>query len=268
MARIAPTYWAIIAIAAILFHAGFTPAPHFLTEFGMEMGAYNLLMHASFLSFLDYRIANSILGVEWTIPIEVFWYGVLPLILMRVNTRRGFLLWLVFLLVLAALTRVAFGALADSVAAKWFPTTFGAYFLIGAACHRIRAAGWHKVSPWSGAVMWGSVALFVVVLVLAPPGGGAWIGLATAGLLVARKDSAGGGPWLDSVPLRFLGTISYSIYLWHLVVVALLGDAVAEGVLGFALVAAVTVALSTLTYILLERPTNLWGRRVAERIRA
>lgn len=267
MARIAPAYWAIIAIAAILYHAGLTPTPFFLTEFGMEIGVYNLLMHVTFLSFLDYRIANSILGVEWTIPIEVFWYIVLPLLLSRVTALRTFLVWLAILLVLAALTRLVFGVVAESVAAKWFPTTFGAYFLLGAACYRMRDGGWYKVSPMAGAVLWGSVAMFILVLLSPLPGGGALIGLATAGILLARKDPVGGGLWLDSVPLRFLGTISNSIYLWHLLVIALLGNAVAEGTLRFGLVAVITVGLSTVTYIVVERPTNRWGRQAAEKIR-
>ncbi|ESW59847.1 MAG: hypothetical protein Q27BPR15_15205 [Rhodobacter sp. CACIA14H1] len=268
LARIAPTYWFVIAVAAALFHGGVIPAPHFLTEFGAAMGFYNLTMHLTFLSFLDYRIANSILGVEWTIPIEVFWYAALPLLLVRVNGWRGFLVWLLVLLVLAAVTRAALGAVANSAAAKWFPTTFGAYFLIGAACYHVRMAGWHRVSPWAGAAMWGSVGLFLAVLVLAPPGGGALIGLATAGLLVARRDSAGGGLWLDSVPLRFVGTVSYSVYLWHMPVVALIGDRVTDGLARYAMVAAVTIVLSTLTYLALERPTNRWGRRMAARVTA
>lgn len=266
LARIAPTYWFIIGVAAALFHAGLIPAPHFLTEFGVEMGAYNLFMHATFLSFLDYRIANSILGVEWTIPIEVFWYAVLPLLLMRLTSRRGFFIWLTLLLLLAAVTRAAFGAMDVSVAAKWFPTTFGAYFLIGAACYHVRTSGWHRVSMKAAAVMWGAVALFVAVLIAAPSGGGALIGLATAGILVARKDSTGGGFWLDSVPLRFVGTISYSIYLWHLVVVALLGEVGLGALSQFALVAGVTIILSTITYLVIERPTNRWGRQAAARI--
>ncbi len=38
-------------------------------------------MHFAFVSFLDYRIANSLIGVEWTIPVEVFWYIFLPFLL-------------------------------------------------------------------------------------------------------------------------------------------------------------------------------------------
>lgn len=103
---------------------------------------------------------------------------------------------------------------------------------------------------------------------LHPPGAGALIGLATAGLLVARRDSAGGGLWLDSVPLRFVGTVSYSVYLWHMPVVALIGDRVTDGLARYAMVAAVTIVLSTLTYLALERPTNRWGRRMAARVTA
>lgn len=267
LARIAPTYWFLIAVAATLFHLGLTPAPHFLKEFGSEIDLYNLLMHATFLSFVDYRIANSIIGVEWTIPVEVFWYAVLPALLVSVKSWQRFVVWLLALLVLSALTRVALGAVGGAVAAKWFPTTFGAYFLIGAACYRLRAFGWHRERPAARLVLWGSVAMFVMVLMFVPPGGGALIGLATAGLLVARKDSVGFGLCLDSVPLRFLGTISYSIYLWHLIVVALIGNRLEAGFAYFLATSVATVLLSILTYLTIERPTNQWGRRLADRIR-
>ena len=95
------------------------------------------------------------------------------------------------------------------------------------------------------------------------------IGLATAGMIVSRSDSAGGGLWLDSRPLRFLGTISYSLYLWHMVVISVLGGNVpVQGLVGFAIVFTITVAASVLTYLAVERPTNAWGRVLSRRFGA
>jgi peptidoglycan/LPS O-acetylase OafA/YrhL len=266
LARIAPTYWVVILIAAVLYWLGMTKGSDWLKVYGADLDAYNLFLHVTFLSFVDYRIANSILGVEWSIPIEVFWYVVLPFLLPFTRAWRPFLIGMVALLFAALVTRAAFGAVAPSTAAKWFPTTFGAYFLLGAACYQLRRAGWHHVSTRAPLVMWVSVGLFLLVLAAAPSGGGALIGLATAGLLIARKDSVGRGLWLDSTPLRFLGTISYSLYLWHMVVIGVLGDRLpANGLLAFAIVLAITGAVSTATYLVIERPTNVWGRHLAAR---
>ena len=70
-------------------------------------------------------------------------------------------------------------------------------------------------------------------------------------------------------PMLFLGSISYSIYLWHHAVIMVLERYAHDvyfghGLWRFALVGGLTIALSTLTYILVERPTNRLGRRIAE----
>lgn len=54
----------------------------------------------SFLSFLDHRVADAIMGVEWTIPIEVFCYATLPAIA-ALGGRSLKVLWLIFLAAIA-----------------------------------------------------------------------------------------------------------------------------------------------------------------------
>lgn len=72
--RIAPLYyfWLIIMVA-----------------FGnTEVSLYNFLMHVSFLSFADSTIANSILMVEWSIPVEIVWYIFTPVLVMLTLTSQ------------------------------------------------------------------------------------------------------------------------------------------------------------------------------------
>jgi peptidoglycan/LPS O-acetylase OafA/YrhL len=64
--------------------------------------------------------------------------------------------------------------------------------------------------------------------------------------------------------LRWLGQISYSVYLVHGVVLAAVPQ-VGGKVTTIAVWLAVTLAVSTLTYRLIERPFQEMGRRAAKR---
>ena len=79
--RIVPLYWFVISIAMVLWLSGLFSMPYWMQTFGAQPDLYNFLIHLGMVSYLDYRIANSLLGVEWTIPIEVFWYVCLPFVI-------------------------------------------------------------------------------------------------------------------------------------------------------------------------------------------
>lgn len=66
-------------------------------------------------------------------------------------------------------------------------------------------------------------------------------------------------------PLRWLGEVSYSVYLVHGVVLAAV-PSVGGAATTVAVWLAVTLAASWVTYRLFERPFQEWGRRVARRV--
>lgn len=267
--RIAPLYYAIISLPFLLIFWGAIPRLYWMTHYDSAPDAYNLLMHLTFLSALDARVANSLIGVEWTIPIEVFWYAVLPLLLplllpVRLSRRRVAVI-LGALLLLSGLIRAAAHLWLPPHAAHFLPLTYGAYFWLGALAERLRpeAQRWPLVRR-SRATL-GAGALFVLGLATDTGFNAAILGLATAGLIVCRPGSGERPGFLDYRPMLFLGSISYSLYLLHflalMIMVRFPEIAEASGVARFAVAFLLTTALSVLTYTLIEYPSNRLGRR-------
>lgn len=104
------------------------------------------------------------------------------------------------------------------------------------------------------------------------------IALSMAGLVLATVAPLARGrrsalaEVLEWRPIRYVGLISLSIYLWHYPVLIVLGrwdltggDTTPGAVWNLALVAAVTVALSAVTYRYVEVPAQLLARRTRPR---
>ena len=69
---------------------------------------------------------------------------------------------------------------------------------------------------------------------------------------------------LDTRPIRWLGTISYGVYLWHMPVLYWLVTRNAfpeHPLLAFLAVAVPTLVLGTLSWLAIERPVLAWSRR-------
>ena len=267
--RIAPLYFLAILVFFTLIAAGAMPPPYFMQLYGSEADAYNLFAHLSFLSAWDARVANSLIGVEWTIPVEVFWYAVLPVLLIYRLPLRSFGMVFLLLLVLSGVSRAIGELWLPKHAAHFMPTTYGAYFFLGAWCHHLRgrmqadlAFAWRK---W----LVSGYAIFVVALLTKTGFSGALMAVATAMIIVSYRVIPGRVQLLRTRAFILVGSVSYSIYLWHLLVVfglvTILGGSYVQmpELLKFAAVSGLTILLSILSYLLVERPTNALGHRLS-----
>jgi peptidoglycan/LPS O-acetylase OafA/YrhL len=73
--RIAPLYYFILILA--FFLGG---SDYYLNLFKVENNFYNLFLHFSFLNVFNFKYQNNIIGVEWSVPIEFFYYFFIPLV--------------------------------------------------------------------------------------------------------------------------------------------------------------------------------------------
>lgn len=272
--RIAPLYyfWIFLSIAMSV------TAVYWQGRFAAEIDAYNLLMHLGFVSYLDYRIANSILGVEWSIPIEVFWYLFMPLLLLV--SRSKFLL-LLMVAASAALHIVAekhAGALPvpandAALAIHWSPLPYLFNFCLGVAAFRLRDL--FSKSGLMGDSIFCLSAVSVFVYCAYP-----------AAVQIVFRDEFFFMSWLSFAlivfgtsesflfrnvmackALVFLGTISYGIYLCHMPIINLISKIAPElSIYKSAFFVVITVGsccVSLLTYHVIEKPGGSLGRKIA-----
>jgi peptidoglycan/LPS O-acetylase OafA/YrhL len=290
--RILPAYWlAVVAALAFLPENANASA---------ETWVANLLLVQIYSPGL---IAPGLTQM-WSLATEVAFYLCLPLIaagLVRLARRWGLAGALsgALALGLAGLAWIAWiqnsDAVDSSIAALWLPgylPWFGVGLALGfvVAAHRAGQGGrasqiLHGMAraPWS---TWGvglGLLLVASTPVTGPRGLGAFqspveaIAKATlyaavvALLLIPATFGSTGTAHriLVSAPMRWLGRISYGIFLWHLIVLAYAFQAL--GIFyftgGFATVLAVTLvgslAAAQLSWALVEQPVQRWGRRRA-----
>lgn len=268
--RIAPLYYFWIGVAIIV---GAT-ATYWQRRFAVSVEAYNILMHLSFLSFLDYKIANTLLGVEWSIPIEVFWYLFIPLLMCWMISRKQlviaiFLSLICYKLAVKYLTTLVAPIQDAALAIPWSPIPYALGFFLGIAAFRIRNYGDHFAR-------WGNVMLIVVFgmisfLILKPTSSilmlddYQFFSMATFLLILFGSSSSQLFRCIFTNKIVvYLGTISYGIYLCHLPLINILTrlNLIYPDSLGlaFLILLGCSILVSTVTYFIIERPGQHIGK--------
>ena len=294
--RILPAYWIAVVAALALLPDNDNASP--------ATWVSNLLLVQIYSPGL---IAPGLTQM-WSLATEVAFYLCLPLIaagLVRLARRWGLPGALVGALALGlvGLAWIAWVQTTDAVdsgvATLWLPgylPWFGVGLALGfvVAAHRAGQGGavartLHGMAraPWS---VW-AVALGVFLVSSTPMAGPrglaefrspgealtktALYALVVALILVPATFGSQGVAHriLVSAPMRWLGRISYGIFLWHLIVLAFAFQALHIFYFTgeFAKVAAVTltgsIVLAQLSWALVEQPIQRWGRRRSARAR-
>jgi len=227
---------------------------------------------------------------SWSISTELWAYVVFALVSLWFGMRN----WM--LLATAAVAPLVLHQVAERMDITYdyglIRCVFG--FAMGIACCRIHRA-WPRRSPSSGLAAPTAVECLVVaavVLFVALAGDGAWSLLApfvfAPAVLVFAAERGLLSRVLNLPLLKWLGTLSYSIYLTHYLIVLklpvvvkqvlhedlwtqvampsggqvpLFGRTDAEGTFFYAVVMGLTLAFSALTYRWVETPGRDWSRR-------
>jgi peptidoglycan/LPS O-acetylase OafA/YrhL len=227
------------------------------------------------------QLGTSYLGAEqppsplqhmWSLGVEEQFYLVWPAIFLlatvRATSARSVVIRLLSVLLVAILVSYAWSIIETASSPAWAffsPFTRACELALGALV-AIGAPFIAKIpgrfAPWVGFVgLTGVIASAVVFTKTTPfPGSAAFIPTASTALIVIaggiRPSSLAEGI-LRVRPLQFLGSRSYSIYLWHWPLLIIAAEHAGKPVLPFresAVLVLVAIVIADLTYRLIENP--------------
>lgn len=254
-ARIFPMY--CVAIIAFWWLGG---NDYYQKMFGVApRDYYDLFAHLTFLNLWDVRYQGSVLGVEWTVPIEMWTYLIIPPLYFILKRQGHAWKWMVFLAALAL-------SLADPLwhrewlGAHWAIETY-LYCFIGGI---IAFSYWGKVSLSARAA--DVLVAVIVVGMLFPLGGGRmlelWFTLLVMALILALPRARHARPIFENRPVVFIGNISFSFYLLHFPILHYLIEHHFSKQMIVLLGLIVTTGMAYLCHVLVEKPAlSLTGRQ-------
>jgi len=288
--RVFPAYYAQLAIILVVGTWFITYTPQDGTS---------LFAHVLMFFNIGWNPVRPMVGLWWTLPVELSFYLVLPLIAPLMQPRR----WLVFLL-LACSSSMLYRlwcvdhfatAPADAVflAASHLPGSLPEFLLGASAAVLVQQFELHSFKRPTALMLDGLFLAGVVLanvwfwMVMLPYGGIFWsghwsmviapvaLGLPLTLIVVSLYWGSRLGQWLFANPVvYFLGLISYSLYLWHFVVLQqaelVFGETYTamQGLPKFLLSLAMVVLISTISYYIFERPFFRLGARRNARSKA
>ncbi|ABS63562.1 acyltransferase 3 [Parvibaculum lavamentivorans DS-1] len=229
--RILPAFFAVVAVTAAI--GWFIMLPDDYGNLAASIVAATLFLSNIFFwaqsgSYFDAPAETKPMLHTWSLAVEEQFYLFFPVVLMlavwalaRLKRSQGLLIWLIVAASLVSFALSAWGAYYKPVATfYWLPTrawelmlgSLLALGVLGPVRGRLAAEGLSYFGI--GLILFSSIfysatTVFPGAAALLPTFGAALIIYAVGG----RETSA--GQLLAIWPLRFIGLISYSFYLWH-----------------------------------------------------
>jgi peptidoglycan/LPS O-acetylase OafA/YrhL len=266
--RVYPAYLACLSVLLPLAWWGVYRTPPELGDVALHLAMFHNIVP---------RYVDSINGVFWSMPFEWQFYLIFPLLVLPVlRARTGWLVvGAVTVAVCAKLSSTLQGPGAEIAQLPWRIDEFVAGMAAAAIAVR---CGWSPRTrtgmTWiaAAALVAGTWVVGVRDATWWQPGAmpfvrAAWIDISVASLLIGLSGSMSAiAALFASRVMVWLGTISYSIYLWHLPTLDLTRRALRlhmptmPVILDLGLTIVVVIAVSALSYYAIERPFHAPSR--------
>lgn len=272
--RIAPAYFGMLSLVAVLAAIIFTPKDFETFKDGLDKAFWFASNHY-FADFGDYFAPASHeqpLLHTWSLAVEIQFYLIAPLLVLLLPEKS--LKWIFLTLVVALTLAAEYSIRILSIEQATYYSLYARLpeFFSGclAALYMSSASSRHRQVPFLGSI---GLVLILLAAVVQPalgkfPGVFALLPVMGCFLILVSTRSDSFSRILSSKTLVFIGALSYSLYLWHWPVLAFLryytGLAVLD--MSFSLLFVIlTGVLSVASYYGVEQP--LRGSGGAKRIK-
>ncbi|HSI22537.1 MAG TPA: acyltransferase [Methylophilaceae bacterium] len=268
--RIAPLYyfWISISLVSVLLNQN------------SKIDVYSLIMHMVFLSALDYHIAPfDLIGVDWTLSIEMVWYFFVPLIFIWAkDATRLSLLFIVSgsIFVLATKFRGLLPLPAHEAASimHFSPIPYVFNFCLGVIAFKLRDSSFDFARLGAHALIctiFAFIAFLMIPKTLMLQSMFLFFSIIAFVLIVfGSSRSKSFNLIFGNRLVLFGGTISYGIYLCHLFALEII-DNIGLSIFSIPIfrltgMLIIAIILSTATYLLIEKPSLSFGRVLFSRL--
>lgn len=232
VSRISIVYFPIIILIFIYINLDGVQFNNWAIKFNDgNISIQNLLMHLSYLGAFSVKYANTIIGVEWTLNIEVFYYFLFSFLISKLLIKLELinLISVTIILIFMAIAVLFLGYIdfLDKSLLHWMPFQYGYMFLLGGISYYFRKIILSSFSTTeqfklSNISLFVVIICFIVLIYFSNILPGVIVGGITAFLtfilIIFTKDKAKPSSLFTNHFFMFMGSISYSFYLLHLVI--------------------------------------------------
>lgn len=260
--RIAPLFYLVSIVCYILGGVGVS---FYLDLFKVQVDVKNLIYHLSFMNLFNVRYQNSLIGVEWIIPITVFYYIAMPFAFFYLKKANTLIILIILMasLILPAVSYKLFAqyyyTINKGLSFHWSVEKYAFTYMLGILSYLLFKK--RKVPAFTSLhltimiiILFGFISLRVRYpdLFLS-----VWMSIV---ILMSASRNSLVKILFENPIILWLGRISYSIYLIHFPVLQIMSEEL-SGPIHIISSFIITVAISSLTYALVEQPfLKLSGR--------
>ncbi|CAA6820114.1 MAG: Unknown protein [uncultured Sulfurovum sp.] len=230
--RVSIPYYPIIIVLSLYSFLGGRDYNYWAIKFcDGSIDIVNFFTHIFYISYIDLKYANTIIGVEWTLAIEVFYYfllGYMIYVLKKLSSIKSVMFYLVLSFILS-IGLVFIGKLmTNALFISWMPFKYGYMFLLGGLAYHLREHihqkyNKAKINNFSNiTIIIVTLLFFIFMFATFIPNkttiNQLFFSLLTFLLIVFVDDNSSFSKIFTNKIMIFLGSISFSFYLIHLLI--------------------------------------------------